>query len=123
MNYQIVKDNDGKEYKQYEGGTCYHPETPERVVFLLENNRIQGRARRLRLVYGDTKTGKSWEEQFDVAGYVGRSTGPRPIPILVNNSRSMGGGGILDHCIIGIRYANRKDGGWLYRHPLYMGNE
>jgi hypothetical protein len=52
-----------------------------------------------------------------VTGRVSRSMGPMKIPILISSSRAMGGGGILDGCIVRIRTAagNRE----LYRHPLY----
>ena len=35
------------------------------------------------------------------------------------NKRSRVGGHILDLCIVKISYANKKDGGVLYQHPLY----
>jgi hypothetical protein len=106
-------------------GTHYHQDTTKEVISILDASiRRQDRVNRLRLVYGDTKTGKSWEEIYDVSGYISRSMGPVQVPILLNNIRSHGGGAILDHCIIAIRYANRKTGnGYLYRHPLYKGNE
>lgn len=99
-------------------GTTYKDETPEDVIRVLERARM---ARfRIRVDYGDTETGESWGESFDTTGYVGRSMGPVKIPILVHNARSMGGGGILDHCIVRIEYANKRDGGVLYEHPTYI---
>lgn len=112
VNYQVVN------------GTYYKQETPELVIQALESARRC--KRRVRVVYGDTETGYSWSEVHDVAGYVGRSMGFIKIPLLVHNRRSLGGGGLLDHCILGIRstLANR-DGTyrWYYRHPLYRGQE
>ena len=58
--------------------------------------------KRVRLVYGETKTGKDWLEEYDVIGTIGRSTGVKKIPLLIHNSRSMGGGAILDGCIVKI---------------------
>lgn len=60
-----------------------------------------------------------WNEQFDVTGYVGRSTGPIKVPLLIHNRRSLGGPAILDHCIIGVRETG-KDGRLLYqlRRPI-----
>ena len=58
---------------------------------------------RIVLDYGDVETGESWGEVYDVTGTIGRSTGQLPIPILVYNKRSYGGGSILDHCIISIK--------------------
>ena len=52
--------------------------------------------RRVRLWYGDRKTGGSWNEEFDVLGRVGRSGGGRVRePILLSNSRSSGGPAVL----------------------------
>ena len=45
----------------------------------------------------------AWNEEHDIFGYVGRSTGENKIPLLVANFRSYGGGALLDHCIIKIR--------------------
>jgi hypothetical protein len=58
--------------------------------------------------YGDIKTGKSWGETYDVSGYVGRSTGSIKVPLLVHNSRSLGGGAMLDHCILTVKTSAGK---------------
>lgn len=94
-------------------GTSYHDETPDLLVRVLEDLR-ESRAR-ITLDYGDVKTGKSWDDVYDISGRIGRSTGLTKIPLLVHNARSMGGGGILDHCILSIRYANKRDGGVIYK--------
>ena len=94
-------------------GTSYHDDTPREVIDILERAR-QARFR-IRLDYGDPETGESWGEVFDIEGYVGRSTGPIKIPLLVHNARSMGGGAIMDDKIIGIAHANKQRGGELYR--------
>ena len=95
--------------------TFYDERTSKQVRNILEKIRLH--EHRVRLYYGDTKTGRDWEEVYDVTGTLGRSTGPMKVPILLHNIRSMGGGAILDHCIVRIRFANRKNGGDLYRHP------
>jgi hypothetical protein len=100
-------------YQQLENGTCYHAETPEEVVKILEHAR-QTR-QRIRLFYGDRETGKDWNEEHDTAGTIGRSTGTVKIPLLINNTRSTGGPGLLDHCIIKITAEGRT----LYQHPNY----
>lgn len=90
-----------KEYK----GFWFHPDTPDKlcdVLINLRNNRT-----RIRLDYGDTVTGRSWQEVYDVAGYIGNSTGPHKILILVNNSRSSGGGAILTHCILSVKLSTK----------------
>lgn len=71
---------------------------------------------RVRVWYGDTTTGEAWPEEFDIMGYIGRSTGREPIPLLVNNARSMGGGALLVDCIVRI---DSTDGRNLYRHPSF----
>ena len=72
---------------------------------------------RVRIWYGDTKTGLSWMDEYDVIGTIGRSTGKQKIPLLVKNSRSNGGGGILCHCIIRIDVIGSRR--TIYRHPLF----
>lgn len=52
-----------------------------------------------------------------MTGTVGKSTGTQPIPLLVHNSRSLGGGGLLDHCIVKI--VDISTGKTLYKHPSY----
>jgi len=72
---------------------------------------------RVRIWYGDTKTGLSWLEEYDTMGNIGRSTGQQKIPLLIKNSRSNGGGGILCHCIIRIDViVSRRT---IYKHPLF----
>ncbi len=87
-------------------GTSYNVETNEEVIKVLEQCRKDNT--RIVLDYGDTKTGESWNEIYDVTGYVGRSMGSKKVPLLVHNSRSLGGGEILTHCIIGIKTSKGK---------------
>jgi len=70
----------------------------------------RARENRIRIVvdYGDVKTGESWGEQYDIVGYVGRSTGRIKVPLLVFNSRSLGGGAMLDHCILTVKTSAGK---------------
>lgn len=67
---------------------------------------------RARIWYGD-KNGNSWDEEHDVTGYISKSTGIKPCLLLVNNTRSMGGGAILTNCIIRIDLTSGKT---LYQH-------
>lgn len=100
-------------------GTSYHVETPVAVIDVLERAR-QSRTR-IHISYGDTGTGKDWLEEFDITGYLGRSMGPVKVPLLIANRRSLGGGAILDHCIVRIR--SSAGGRVLYQHPAYhFGN-
>jgi hypothetical protein len=88
-------------YKIYPSGTAYHIETPAAVCEALENARATGQ--RLQIYYGDTKTGRNWNEENDTRGTICRSTGSVKVPLLIATSRSYGGGAILDHCIIKIK--------------------
>ena len=72
---------------------------------------------RVRIWYGDTKTGVSWLDEYDTMGTIGRSTGRQKIPLLIKSSRSNGGGGILCHCIIRIDVIGSRR--TIYRHPLF----
>jgi hypothetical protein len=94
--------------------TWFDPKTPEAVRRALENARLNGW--RVRLFCGDTKTGRAWPEEFDVAGTISRSMGPMRVPLLIANARSHGGFAILDSCVVGIMTA---PGRWLYRHPAF----
>ena len=58
--------------------------------------------RRVRIWYGDTETGRSWNVESEFSGTIGRSTGKIAIPLLLKNSRSYGGGALLDDFIIRI---------------------
>lgn len=94
-----------KKYKIV-NNTHYHIDTNDRVIEVLE----QCKANRTRIVvdYGDIATKKSWEEVYDISGYVGRSMGDIKIPLLVHNSRSYGGGALLTHCILSIKESKGK---------------
>jgi len=100
------------EYKIVDG-TSYHVDTSPAVINALEY--VRANNIRITIDYGDTKTGQSWHEEHDITGYVGRSTGQNKIPLLIYNKRSFGGGSILTHCILSIRYANKKDGNYIYQ--------
>lgn len=102
-------------YKITPSGTAYHIETPDDLVKIMEQLRENNT--RVTFDFGDTVTGESWEEEFDITGRIGRSTGRIKIPLLIKTSRSWGGGAILDHCILSIKYANKKDGGIIYESP------
>jgi len=102
-------------YRELESGTCYHAETPQAVISALESARVGNY--RIRIFLGDTNTGKDWGEENDVIGYIGRSMGRIKIPLLIHNTRSTGGGGILDHCIVKIMKGKRT----VYQHPKYDG--
>lgn len=61
---------------------------------------------RLRLFYGSD--GKTWQEEHDIIGTVGRSTGVKKIALLVYSSTSSKGTAILTDKIIGIYSTTSK---------------
>lgn len=99
-------------YARLPSGTCYHQETPDQVLRVLESCMKSGEI--VRFFYGDTNTGQSWHDEFDMVGRIGRSTGSIKIPLIVPD-RDSGGPGLLDHCIIRIdtRYET------LYQHKKF----
>jgi hypothetical protein len=103
-----------KTYKHI-NGTSFDERTPDEVIRVLESAR-QNRTR-LHISLGDTASGRDWLEEFETHGYVGRSMGPIKVPLIVANRRSLGGGAILDHCIVRIRES--AGGRVLYQHPGY----
>lgn len=91
-----------KEMDMYKvvNGTSYHKETPDKVVDILE--RARQNKTRIRVFYGSVEFGSDWLEENDTIGTVERSTGTIKVPLLVRNSRGIGGGSILDNCIVKI---------------------
>jgi len=103
--YQVIND------------TWYDCRTPADLIKVLE--RVRQDHTRIHLYYGDTDTGRVWEEGTQKEmGTLGRSMGPIKIPLLIRTSRSMGGEAILDHCILQIRKSPiSRSGELLYQHP------
>ena len=107
---QIVTLHD-KEYKIVNDGDklpiAYPVNTSDTVINHLEHcrkNKI-----RIVLDLGNVETGESWNEQFDITGYIGLSRGSKAsYPILLFNNRSLGGVSILTDCIIGIKTSKGK---------------
>lgn len=91
----------------------YSEGTPDQVKIILEKE-LHSR-NRIRLFYGDIETGQDWEEEYDMMGYIGRSTGTKPILLLIHNTRCYGGPGILTNCIVKIT----KNGNTLYQNTNY----
>ena len=86
------------------------------IVVLLK--KLTESKQRIRIVYGNTTTGKDWLQEYDVIGSIGKSTGTNQIPLLLSNSRSSGGGAILEDCILKIVDVKSKK--VLYQHDKYL---
>lgn len=95
----------------------YHENTNQLVINALEHCRLY--QLRIRLFYGDAKTGVAWAEEHDTIGRVGRSTGSQKIPLLIASKHSIGGGAIFDCCIVAIKC----EGEFLYKHPNFSTGE
>jgi len=95
--------------------TIYDPNTPKELIVVLENARVK--KTRIRLFYGDLTTGRDWNEENNVDGYLGRTTGPIHCPILLKSKTSSGGGIILSGCIVKVVAAASK--GTMWQHPHY----
>lgn len=107
-NYKIVN------------GTSYSEYTNDEIINIIEDA-LHSRKTRLRFAFGDTVSGKDWDEIYDICGYIGRSTGSIKIPLLINNSRSIGGCGLLDSCIVKIERKRQGEKAYstAYVHPNY----
>jgi hypothetical protein len=95
--------------------TYFDPGTHPEVVKVLEAGRKT--RRQVRLVYGDTRSGQTWFDEFDVVGRIGRSTGWLKVPLLIEPGEA-GGGAILTACLLCI--IDWQSGAALYTHPSYQ---
>lgn len=66
----------------------------------------------IRVWYGDSETGKSRNEEYNIIGRVGRTTGRIKIPILINNSRSLEGSTFFVGSVIRIDDIEDKRSLW-----------
>ena len=94
--------------------TYFDPGTPPEVARVLERCRLAGT--KVRLVLGNTATGESWLDEYDVVGTIGRSSGPLRVPLLIEEGED-GGGAILTACLLCV--IDWRSSRVLYRHPAY----
>lgn len=87
-------------------GTWFDHDTPLIVRRILERYRLEGG--RLRVFYGDKKTGRCWMGENDVVGSIGRSSCQLKIPLLVARGED-GGCALLDRCIVRILDAETRE--------------
>lgn len=78
-------------------------------------NQYYQSGKRLRFFYGDPITGRDFLEDYDIIGYIGRSTGTKKIPLLINNKNSSGGIMLSTDMIVKITL-NKKV---IYQHEKY----
>ncbi len=117
MQYKTVTSTGGHlKYKVLPNDTAYTADTPDYLIEILERLRLNHT--RCRFYFGDINTGRDWEEQFDVFGYISRSTGRIKIPLLINSARSLGGGALMTGCIVKIEHADKRKG-VIWQHPKY----
>ena len=98
-------------------GTYFDPGTDPRLARALETCRRDGR--KVRLVLGDTGTGASWLDEFDVVGTVGRSTGLLKVPCSSSRARRRHGHPLC--ACAGTDGLGHRPA--LYRHPRWQPPE
>lgn len=99
------------------GKLFFHPATAPKVKTVLNDCYDNGNV--IKLYQGDVATGKAWNEEHDIIGTVGRSTGMNGInkvPLLIGAGEG-GGGAILTRCIVGIK--DMLTGEYLYLNPKF----
>ena len=94
--------------------TYFDPATDPKAARVLERCRRDGRT--VRLMLGDTGTGRCWLSEFDVVGRIGRSTGTLKVPLLIEGNASGGAAILTSHVLRIVDWTSGRD---LYRHPAY----
>lgn len=89
-----------KQRHQEPGGTSYDTRTARGIIEVLERARKATRRMRLKIFYGDIRTGEAWGDVERC--YIGRSTGSVKIPLVIYRRNSTGGSGLCEHCIVRI---------------------
>lgn len=69
---------------------------------------------KLRIFYGDLKTGAAWPEEHDVMGTIGCSTGPQKVPLIIASSQTVGGSPVMYPVVAICSHTH-----WLYKHPTF----
>jgi hypothetical protein len=94
--------------------TYFDPGTDPKAARALETCRRDGR--KVRLMLGDTATGRCWLEEHDVVGRIGRSSGTLKVPLLIEPGAD-GGTAILTNCLLCIvEWDTGRD---IFRHPAF----
>ncbi|WP_425259186.1 hypothetical protein ACPOLB_27105 [Rubrivivax sp. RP6-9] len=102
--------------------TCFDPGTDPRLARVLETCRRDGR--KTRLVLGDTGTGASWLDEFDVIGTLSRSTGLLKVPLHVEPGDAAGTATLCAQMLALMDWLNcQRIGLPLYRHQRWRPPE
>lgn len=87
-------------------GMYYRENTCPKLITLLE--KLKRDRTRVVFDFGNKETLTSWNGEYDISGYIGKSTGTKPIPLLIHNSRSLGGGELSTDCVLSVRESKGK---------------
>ena len=90
-------------FKVTDEGTYYHVGTPDSLVHILEKARTN--KTRIKVYLGDAVTGKDWMEESDKMGFIGRSSGPIKIPIIMKYETAKGGTDLMPENIVKLSIA------------------
>ena len=104
-----------KDYKVVDGVSFYEDTNESVINILLDAMKHKDR---IRVFFGDAKSGSDWCETYDTMGTIGTSCGMTKVPLLIHSIRSMGGDAILTDSIVKIT-RNKKV---IYKHPNYNCN-
>lgn len=104
------------EYYEEIGGTYFKKETSKEVVQLI--NQLIESKQRVRLFYGDSVTGRDWCRRYDTIGYIGRTMGEIPRPVLLKEKQCIDGYGIEEQNIVKLTIKKKN----AYCHPGYHIN-
>ena len=137
MERQLLLSNGNTLFYKEVDGTCYNykivlkdgtveerePDDFAKLVDAFEEIREwhYSNRRHIRIWYGDTTTGRAWNEQYEVTGYVGRTCGDYKEPILLANKNSVGGPSLLFRSIVRVDDIGRHK--TLYQHPKFHVDE
>jgi len=101
-----------KSYKKV-GETYFKKETDEKIADLL--NELIDSGQRVRIFYGDRRTGRDFCKRYDTIGYIRRTTGEVPQAILLKDKRGFDGVPIAEQNIVKITIRKKT----VYQHPHY----
>lgn len=117
----------GKKYTVTLSGTYYPADTDIAAISAMEYARLSDHRVRVFIGYTEAyrgqggtegKPGEVWPQEYDVTGYIGRTTGQVKSPILLHSKASSGGGIISADCLLGLRLTTGACA-WLYKHPNF----